>query len=77
MTDFTSRMNTIHEHNFGGNGIQNSSYIYNNSNNCNNVYYNTTTYNNNITSTTCNGINIYRANNISLSFSQQHCKISG
>lgn len=74
MSDFTSRMNTIHEHNFGGNRIQNSSYIYNNSNN---VYYNTTTYNNNITSTTLNGINVYRANNISLSFSQQHCRISG
>jgi hypothetical protein len=85
MSDFTSKMNAIHEYNFG-NKTQNISSVYINSNNiyyntstCNNntstYNNNTSTYNNNIT--TSRGTTLIYANNIPLWFSQQHCKISG
>ncbi len=70
MTDFTSRMNIIHEHNFGSNKTQNISSIYN-SNNI--IYYNTTTYN----TPPSYRSTVIHANNIPLWFSQQHCKITG
>ena len=75
--DFSNKINRIMDNNFRGYSASNNtqSYSYNSSSN-NNIYYNSSSgYNN--TSNCNNGINRYSANNISLSFSQNHCKVSG
>jgi hypothetical protein len=79
MSDFTSRMNAIHEHNFGSNK-NNQNKMYNSNINSNTVYYSAAAYN---TAAACSNINNSRgttviyANNIPLWFSQNHCRISG
>jgi hypothetical protein len=74
--DFSKKIDRIMNENFRGYSASNNtqSYSYNSSSN-NNIYYNSSSgYN---TPNTINGITVYYPNNISLSFSQNHCKVSG
>lgn len=74
--NFSNKIEKIMNDNFRGYSASNNTQYYSyNSNSNNNIYYNSSSgYN---TSNINNGINRYSANNISLSFSQNHCRVSG
>lgn len=80
--DLSSKINKIMNDNFRGysasNNTQSCSYSNSSSyNSSSNIYYNYSSGCNNTSPNTQNGIVTYRPNDISLSFSQNHCRVSG